>query len=142
MLTRTLRICAIILSLTLFYAAGDGLAENRAFGAQGVRALVEPPEGYTVTTTTTTNLGVKVNQSARNSAKVSFTTRDGRRITVNRVLPDEVLAAFRSGSEVFIEYLAEEPTTTRFRGHASRPLFPALLGLLVVALTSFFWRKM
>lgn len=142
MLTWTLRICAIILSLTLFYASWDGLAENRAFDAQGARALVEPPEGYTVTTTTTTNLGVKVGESERNSAKVAFTTRDGRRITVNRVLPDEVLAAFRAGSEVFVEYLAEEPTTTRFLGHASRPLLPALLGLLVVALTWFFWRKM
>ena len=142
MLTWTLRSCAIILSLTLFYAAWDGLAENRTFVDQGVRALVEPPEGYTVTTTTTTNLGVKVNESARNSAKVSFTTREGRRITVNRVLPDEVLAAFRSGAEVFVEYLAEEPTTTRFLGHASRPLFPALLGLLVMVLTKLFWRKM
>lgn len=142
MLTCTLRLCAIILSLTLFYAAWDGLAENRAFVARGARALVEPPDGYTVTTTTTTNLGVKVNESARNSARVAFTTRDGRRITVNRVLPDEVLAAFRSGSEVFVEYLAEEPTTTRFVGHASRPLFPALVGLLVMALTTIFWRKM
>ncbi|MCE9600954.1 MAG: hypothetical protein K8S21_01910 [Gemmatimonadetes bacterium] len=142
MLSWTLRICAIILSLTLFYASWDGVAENRAFEAQGVQALVEPPEGYTVNITTTTNLGVEVNRTERNSAKLSFTTRDGRRVTVNRVLPDEVLAAFRSGSDVFVEYLAEEPTTTRFLGHASKPLFPALLGLLVVALTRYFWRKM
>ena len=142
MVTWALRICAIVLALTLFTASWSGLAENRAFRAHGARARVDPIEKYTVAVTTRTNLGVTVEQSRRKSAKISFTTRDRQRVTVNRVLPEEVLAAFRSGADVFIDYLPADPTTTRVPGHESRPLVVASLGVLVVALTWVFWQKM
>lgn len=142
MVTWTLRICAIILALTGFYASWHGFVENRSFSMHGQKVLVEPIAEYTETTTTRKQLGVKVGESTAHSAEIFFTTLDMQRIRVNRSIPDDVLIAFLSGSEVYIEYLPEAPTTTRFMGHGSSPFLSALLGLLVVALTWLFWRKM
>jgi len=140
--TWTLRICAIILSLTAFYVSWNGLVENRRFETHGQRVPVEPIEKYTEKTTTRKKLGIEVSESKSHSAEIFFTTLEKQRIRVNRSIPGEVLAAFLSGSEVYIEYLPEEPTTTRFEGHGSRPVLSASFGLLIGALTWVFWRKM
>ena len=137
-----LRVCAILFSLTAFYASWNGFEENRAFDTRGEKALVEPLGEYVEEVTTTKQLGVAVNESTSHSAQIFFTTLDGKRIQVNRHIPDDVLSAFLSGADVTIEYLPEAPTTTRFAGHEARAALFAAIGLGVGALSWLFWRKM
>lgn len=142
MTTWILRICSILASLIAFSLSWTGFTENRAFEAHGQRALVEPPAQYAERTTTTTKLGVEVGESKLHTADLSFTTQDGQRIQVHRGIPDDVLAAFRSGADVYLEYLPGSPTTTRLEGHAARPLLPAAIGLGIAGLTGLLWRRM
>ena len=142
MITWTLRVCAILSSLIAFSMSWSGFVENREFSAQGQRALVEPLEQYTERTTTTKKLGIPVGESKLHTAEIFFTTLDDRRVQVDRGIPDDVLAAFLSGKDVYIEYLSETPTTTRFEGHAARPFLAASIGFLIGGVTWVLWRKM
>lgn len=142
MLTWTLRGCALILIPTLLFAGWDGFAENRAFAARGQRVLVDPIEAYTARTSTTTQLGVVVNEQTSNSAELFFHIDDGRRVRVNRVVPDDVLARLMAGADVYMEYLPDAPESARFEGEARAAFAPAAAGLLVAAATIVFWRKM
>jgi hypothetical protein len=126
----------------MFVASWNGFVENRQFRNHGQKALVEPIGEYTETTTTRTQLGIEVGQSKSHSAALFFTTLDKQRLRVNRHIPDDVLNTFLSGGDVCIEYLPDAPSTTRFLGHSSSPVLSALLGLLTVAVTWLFWRKL
>lgn len=142
MLTWVLRGCAIILSITLLFASWNGFAENRAFKDHGLQALAEPIDGYTETTRTRRQLGIKVDESKSNSAVIFFKTKDNERVKINRVVPDTILSRLLAGADVFIEYLPESPTKARFAGHAGKPAWLALFGLGVLGLTILFWRRM
>lgn len=143
MTTWVLRGCALILSATLTFAAWDGFAENRAFAARGRRVLADPVAAYTARTTTTTNpVGMVVNEQTSNSAELFFRIDDGRRVRVNRVLPDDVLARLKAGADVYLEYLPEAPESARFEGDTRPSFSTAGAALLVVAATVVFWKKM
>jgi hypothetical protein len=141
-ITWILRVCAILASMIAFFISWTGFTENREFDAHGQRALVEPLAQYTERTTTTKELGVAVGESKLYSADLSFTTQDDQHIQVNRGIPDDVLAAFQSGADVYLEYLPESPMTTRFEGHAAQPLLAAAAGVAIGVLTWLLWRKM
>ena len=142
MVSWILRGCAIVFSIVMLVAAWNGFAENRDFKKHGQQVRVEPIDGYTETTRTKKKLGVKISESTSHSAEIFFTTVDKRRIKVNRDIPDDVLDAFRTGSDVFVEYLPASPNSARFVGHTPSPLLSALLGLVAIAATVLLWRRM
>jgi hypothetical protein len=142
MVTWILRLCAITLALTMLFAAWNGVVENREFRAYGERATAEPIAQYTETTTTTKKFGIEVDQSKSKSAELTFTTRDGRKVTVQKVLSDGVFDQFRAHAPVVIEYLPNSPTTTRFAGESSSPITASLLGLLFLVGTYIFWNRL
>ena len=143
MVTWTLRLCGLILAAALLFAGWDGFTENRAFADRGRRALVDPVEGYTARTTTTTNpVGMVVNEQTSNSAELFFHIDDGRRVRVNRVVPDDVLPKLVAGADVYLEDLPEDPEGARFAGYARAPLGATAAGLLALAVTVLLWRKM
>ncbi len=143
MLTWTLRGCALILAAALIYATWDGFVENRAFAARGRRVLADPVAAYTARTTTTTNpVGMVVNEQTSNSAELFFRIDGGRRVRVNRVLPDDVLAKLTAGADVYLEYLPDAPESARFEGDTRPSFSTAGAALLVVAATVVFWKKM
>lgn len=142
MVSWTLRICGLILAAALLFAGWDGFTENRAFAARGRRALVDPIEGYTERTTTTRQLGVAVNERTSNTAELFFHVDDGRRVRVNRVVPDDVLPKLVAGADVYLEYLPENPEGARFAGYTRAPLGATAAGLAALAITIVLWRKM
>jgi hypothetical protein len=139
--TWVLRICTLVFSFAMFFGAWDGWQRNQAYAARGRKALIEPLGEYTETTTTKKKLFIKTGESKSHSAELTFTTREGRRVTVNRNLSDEILGRFLEGDDVYIEYLPEEPRTTRFAGETSSPVKSALFGLLALAAAVLFWKK-
>jgi hypothetical protein len=141
MVTWSLRICALLFSFVMFVSAWDGWQSNQAFAARGQKALIEPLGEYTETTTTKKKLFVKVSESKSHSAELTFTTQTGQRVTVNRNLSDDILGRFLEGEDVYMEYLPEDPRTTRFAGDTSSPFKTALFGLFVLAATILFWKK-
>ena len=142
MVTWILRICAIIFSLTLFFASWNGFQENRTFERYSLKATVEPIDGYTETTQTKKKLGVTVGESKTLSAEMFFTTADKQRVKVNRNIPDKILAKFMAGEAVQVEYLPQSPATARVVGEKLSPILAALLGITVLFLTVIFWGKM
>ncbi len=141
MTTWVLRICTLLFSFTMFFAAWDGWQRNQAYAERGQKALVEPLGEYTETTTTKKRLFIKTGESKSHSAELAFTTQAGQRVLVNRDLSDEVLGRFLEGEDVYIEYLPEEPRTTRFAGETSSPVKSALFGLVVLAAAVLLWKK-
>jgi len=142
MVTWVLRFCGIGFAIAMFIAAWDGAAENRRFEKSGQRVLVEPIRSYVESTKTTRKFGITTGESKSQSAEFFFTTLDKRRIKVNRNLPPEVLNTLVSGGDVYIEYLPEESTVTRFAGQTSSPALMALIGVVSLAVTGLLWRKM
>jgi hypothetical protein len=142
MATWALRVCALMITGMLLVASWNGAVENDRFDKVGERALIEPFEEYTETTTVNTKLGIETGRSTSKSAKLRFTTQGGQEITVNRNLPDDVFAKFASGEPVYMEYLPDSPATTRFEGRTARPFLLALLGLVAGCGTYFFWKRM
>ncbi len=142
MVSWVLRLCVITFGVTMLFAAWNGFVENREFRAQGQRATVEPLVQYTETTTTKKKLGIKVGESKSKSAELTFTTQDGRRITVQRNLPDSVFDKFAVGEPVAIEYLPNSATTTRFVGESSSPISASMFGILSLVATYIFWKRM
>jgi hypothetical protein len=142
MVTWILRGCAIIFTLMMFFGSWNGFVENQQFKSHGQKALIEPLEGYTETTTTKKKLGITISEYKSHSAELFFLTQDKQRIKVNKVIPDELLKQFLAGEAVYIEYLPESPTLTRFPGQSLSPFLAAVLGLLSLAITYFLWRKM
>lgn len=142
MVTWTLRMCAIIFTLAMFFGAWSGFVENQQFKNHGQKALIEPIEGYFETNTTKKKLGITISKYKSYSAELFFLTRDKQRIKVIKVIPDELLKQFLAGEAVYIEYLPESPTLTRLPGQSSSPLLLIAFGLLTFAITYFFWQKM
>jgi hypothetical protein len=142
MVTWVIRACAIFFTLALLFGSVSGASDNRQFRRYGQTVTAEPLTGYTETTTTKKRLGFQVSQTKSKSAKISFTTKDGRRITVNRNLPDSVFDQFAAGTPVLIEYLPSDPKSTRFAGESASPVTTAFFGLLTLAATIVFWKKM
>ena len=126
----------------MFVASWNGFLENQQFRNHGQKVLVEPIEKYTEKTTTRKKLGIEVGQSKSHTAEIFFTTLDNKRLRLNRHIPDDVLQTLLSGGDVYIEYLPDAPSTTRFVGHSSSPVRSALLGLSTAAVTWFLWRKL
>jgi hypothetical protein len=142
MTTWVLRGCAVLMTAMMFIASWNGFVENGRFNSVGEKAVVQPIKEYTETTTTKTKLGVQVSESKTKSALLTFTTKDRQAITVNRNLPDEIFAKLAAHEPVYIEYLPDSPTTTRFEGDTAWPLLNALLGLIGTAATYFLWNGM
>jgi len=142
--TLALRLCGVALTLLAVVASWNGYVENNTFADHGKVAALAPISEYTETTTTKTKLGIiKVSETKTKSAEMTFQTPDGSSYTINRNLPDDVFDKFSAGKPVEIEYLPEHPmTTARFVGHPALPVQSALFGLVVAAVTYFFWRKM
>jgi hypothetical protein len=130
--------------LITFMASWDGYVENNTFAARAQVATLAPISTYTETTTVKKKLGIiKVSETKTRSAAMTFETPDGSSYTINRNLPDDVFDKFSAGKPVDIEYLPEHPmTTARFVGHPALPVGSALFGLVVAAVTWFFWKKM
>ena len=118
-----------------------GFAENRNFEAHAQKALVEPIQQYKETTTTKKKLFVTISESKSYSSEIHFTTADNRRIRIKKGMPQEVLERFRRGEEVFIEYLPEDPTSTRFPGEGPSPFLALFLALAVLGVARFFWKR-
>jgi hypothetical protein len=137
----TLNLCAILMAALLLIGAVRGFAENRRFSDHAQKALAEPIQQYTETTTVKKKLFVKISESKSYASKIYFTTADNRRIEVNKNLSEELLELFRDGEKVFIEYLPEDPTMTRFPGEGPRPFLSLLLALAVLGVAYFFWRR-
>jgi hypothetical protein len=142
MVTWVLRLCAITFAVTMLVGAWNAVVKNREFRAHGQRAIVEPIAQYTQTTTTTRKLGIEIGQTKSKNADLTFTTLDGRRITVQKGLSDSVFAQFEAHTPVFIEYLPDSPTTTRFVGESWSPITTGMLGLLTLVATCIFWKRM
>jgi hypothetical protein len=142
MITWVLRLCALTFAVAMFFAAWNGAVENHEFRAHGQQATVEPITQYIETTTTRKKLGIEVGQSKSKSAELTFTTPDGRKITVEKNLSDSVFARFMAHDAVVIEYLPNSPTTTRFAGESSSPITTGLVGLLSLLATYVFWKRM
>ena len=138
----TLRVCGLLLAGTLFFASADSFRENNRFARSAITVPVEPIADYTERTTTRKQLGMKVGESKSQSAEIVFTTQDRRRIRARAHLPEDVLADFIAGRTVYVEYLPDEPTHTRFKGHTSSPVTSALIGAAALAATVLFWRRM
>lgn len=139
--TWTLRICGLVFSATMFVSASDGWQTNQAFSARGQQALVEPMQEYTETTKIKKKFSIEVDESISHSAELAFTTASGQRISVKKNLPDDILARFLEGEDVYVEYLPEDPKRARFAGETSSPIGLALLGLAVLTGTALFWKK-
>lgn len=142
MVSWTLRICAIVFALMMFIGSWNGFLENQAFKEQGQKVPTEPLGKYTETITAKKKLFIKTGESKVHSAEIIFTTLDKQRINVNKNIPDEVFAHYLAGDKVYIEYLPQTPTTTRFDGESASPVLSALFGIAVLIGTVLFWRKM
>jgi hypothetical protein len=142
MATWALRVCALMVTGMLLVASWNGAVENDRFDRVGERALIQPFAEYTETTTVKTKLGIETGRSTSQSAMLTFTMQGGQQVTVNRNLPDDVFAKFAAGEPVYMEYLPDSPTTTRFEGRTARPFLLALLGLAAAFGTYFFWKRM
>jgi hypothetical protein len=136
-----LRICAILMVALFLVGAVRGFAENRRFSGHALKAVVEPIEQYTETTTTKRKLFVKISETKSYSSKIFFTTADNRRIGVNKNLSEELLERFRNGEKVFIQYLPEDPTLTRFPGEGPSPFWSLVLAFAVVGVARFYWKR-
>lgn len=142
MISWTLRVCALLGAGILLFIAVDGFRKNQRFARSGLSAPAEPIAGYAERTTTTKQLGIKVGESKLQTAEIFFTTQDRRRIRVHMGLPEDVLADFVAGKTVYVEYLPDEPTHTRFKGRTSSPGIMALAGAAALAATVLLWRRM
>jgi hypothetical protein len=138
----TLRVCALLGAGILLFTAVDGFRKDQRFARSGMSAPVEPIPGYTERTTTTKQLGIKIGESKSQTAEIFFTTQDRRRIRVHMGLPEDVLGDLIAGKTVYVEYLPDEPSLARFKGHASNPWGTALGGAALLAATVVFWRRM
>lgn len=137
----TLRACAILLIVTMLFGILNACSENRRFNTTAKKAVVEPITEYKETTTTKKKLGfIPVSTTKSYSARIYFTTNENKRIGVNKDLSEEVLARFKKGDKVFIDYLADEPTMTRFPGEGPSPFWALLFLVAIVATTVYFWK--
>jgi hypothetical protein len=138
----TLRICALLMCAIGLFATVNNFKTDRAFADHGKRALAEPPEGYTVTTTTKKKLGITMSESQEKSAHVTFITESGDFATMNRKLPDEILAKFEAGEPVYVEYLPENLELARYEGQGVSWTGSLFFTLLICGATALFWKKM
>ena len=130
-----------MLAALMFVGSWNGLIENKKFNDYGKTTLIEPIQQYTETTRTKKKLSIEVSKTTSFSAEIYFTTLDKQRIKVNKDIPKEILSRFMTGESVYIEYLPEEPTNTRFPGDSRYPISAALIGLALLGTTYFFWKK-
>lgn len=142
MISWTLRVCGLLFAGILLFFAVDRIRENQRFARSALSAPAEPIAGYTERTTTTKQVGIKIGESKLQTAWIFFTTQDRRRVRVHMGLPEDVLADFRAGKTVTVEYLPDDPSLARFKGHTSSPWSMALGGAAVLAATVLFWRRM
>ena len=142
MKTWILRICLSIAVATFLYAAWDDFRTNAAFTKRGQQVAVIVPSTYTETTTTRTQLGLKVGETKTQSAELSIPLDHGRIVKVNRNLPDDVFAKMTSGQPVMMEYLPEDIWgSARFVGHPGRPWLDLGIALALSLGTVFLWRR-
>lgn len=101
----------IVISVVFMITSISEIRTDRAFASRGKPAMVEPILKYKEIVNS--KKGRPVNREEK--ADISFTTQDGRSVTlVDRYLPPDVLRQFQNGEGVSIIYLPEDPKSTRF----------------------------
>jgi hypothetical protein len=136
-----LRLATLGLSVAMCWAAVHAWQEDSAFTAKGLKALVQPVEVYkAVTTVTKRFIIVETNRSTSFSADIAFETASKRVVKMNRSLPEAVVERIRGGQPVWIQYLSDDPTHTRFDGEHTKWWVFLGIGLIASAITVLVWR--
>ena len=128
-------------SVAMFWAAFHAWQADREFASKGLSALVHPVDAYKAVTTVTKRLIViETNRSTSFSASIVFETANKRVIQMNRSLPEAMVERFRGGQPVWIQYLPDDPTNTRFDGENAAWWVFFGIGLIASAITVLVWR--
>lgn len=75
--------------------------------------------------------------STRYTATLTFKTEDGRDVTIEREFSESMQRRLKGGGPVYIEYLPEDPHTTRFAGEFSGGWLMLGLGIVLVGVGVF-----
>ncbi|MFZ6743787.1 hypothetical protein ACO0LC_11210 [Undibacterium sp. JH2W] len=136
MLTRIFWRCFVVLGLVYaLHEAVTGYIENRAFKAHGLVAETDQIYKYDQTVHTRKQRGHSPDVSITNEAAISFMTAENAKITVKKRLPDDVLEKYKRYEQVNIEYLSNEPNTTRWRGEKRDVRGSIMFSLFMLVLT-------
>lgn len=60
--------------------------------------------------------------------EMKFVTEDGRHVSFTKSMPKEIVEKFRSGEDVYVEYLPEDPNQARWKDQGSDAGALLLLG--------------
>ncbi len=127
-----------------FYLALDGYLENRGFRLHGKIAVVEP--GFKIDQgqyNQKKSIGQEAKQYAVYEAEATFTTEDGRKVTVRKPLSPFMYDQFTRGSRVEILYVSTRPEQTRFvlENDDQNVLAALILGLASLGVCMFLGKK-
>lgn len=137
-----LRLLMLGWSIGMVWAAVHAWQVDREFASKGLTALVQPIDAYKEMTTVTKRLIVVVtNRSTSFSADIAFETANKRVVKMNRSLPEAIVERVRGRQPVWIQYLPEDPTNTRFDGENTAWWVFLGIGLIASAITALVWRK-
>lgn len=99
---------AFLVGLVIFADSASSSRDERALRSAGMQAVVKPASD-TYTEVTRRRSGTKTIKAA-----ITFDTADGRTVTEEASIPDDVLHSFKTGRQVTVTYLPRNPTTYRF----------------------------
>jgi hypothetical protein len=125
-----------ILAITALFCTGKSFTQNRAFSDHGKKAIIQPIDGYERTTKTKKNLFAE-NKTESFTAKLRFTTEDGKTISNYKVISKGDIENFKRGNKMYIEYLPETPDITRFPDEGSDTPFLLFMSIFLFGITYF-----
>ena len=105
-------------------------AKDNAFDSRGEMALLEPVKQFDVIKHTTKKDHHTTRSSTSYRANIEFNTKNGRHIMVKRKMPKQIYNDLNNGKDVYIQYLPEDPQTTRFKGYPLQSKFEWFFVLL------------
>ena len=135
------RLATLGWSVAMFWAAVHAWQDDHEFASKGLNALVQPIEAYKAVTTVTRRFIIfETNRSTSFSADITFEIANKRVIKMKRSLPEATVERMRGGQPVWIQYLPEDPTNTRFDGENTAWWVFLGIGFIASAVTVFVWR--
>lgn len=136
------RVAGLIVGVLLLGLAKDCYTENKAFRLHGQKALIEPIDKYTVTTTTRTSkrTGKVVSETKKNEVDAYFMTADNRRVHITRTMPVDVADRLIRGQPVEITYVSNSPDKIRYDPEPASTGAALVSALLIMAFSLFFRR--
>ena len=136
---------AVCLGLALFltFKGFSDKAKDDAFDSRGEMVLLEPVKQFDVIKHTTKKDHHTTRSSTSYQATMGFNTKTGQHITVKRKMPKQIYNDLNNGKDVYIQYLPEDPQTTRFKGYPLQTKFEWFFIVLLfgAAGAMFLWKK-